>query len=389
MNIDTAGIEIISRDEWFTDLNTTVTPVYDLYDTSGKKISGSTDIKGRGNSTWDMPKKPYSLKLSKKTSLLGMPEHKRWALLANYSDKTLLRTDVAFKMGEILKDKLGWTSRSQHLQLYMNNQYQGAYQLVEAIKIDANRVDIKEITKKNPQRGYILEIDVRAQETFHFTTTKGIVVNCSDPDEDLDELIQGDTQTLFEKIKADVQHVEDVLYSDDFKDSNEGYRKYIDVDSFVDWYLVNEIAKNRDACFNYSVYMYYDSEKGKYCMGPLWDFDIGLGNDGETECGNPEGFYIKYSNWISRLFEDPYFVSLLKARWDTKKDDFIALQQYINDRANYLKKSQVHNFKKWDILGQHVWPNKVVTGSYQGELDYLKAWLTNRISWLDTAIDGL
>jgi hypothetical protein len=271
----------------------------------------------------------------------------------------------------------------------MNNEYQGVYQLVEAIKIDENRVDIKDITQKNPQRGYILEIDVREGEPFHFTTTGGVVFNCSDPDEDLDELITGGTKTLFEKIQEDVQHVEDVLYSDNFTDPDEGYRKYLDVDSFVDWYLVNEITKNNDAVFFTSVFMYYDDEKEKYRMGPVWDFDISLGNYQGSPGEFSDGFWIKGSAWISRLFEDPAYVSAVKNRWNTKKTEFFALWQYIDERALYINAAQTQNFKRWDILGSYVWPNVVVPGSYQGEIGYLQSWLAARLAWLDTAINQL
>jgi hypothetical protein len=317
-----------------------------------------------------------------------MPTHKRWNLLANYSDKTLLRTEAAFKIGEILQDGLKWTPRSRHIQLYVNNAYQGVYQLVEAIKIDEKRVKIEEIKKKNPSGGYILEIDVRAGEAFHFTTTKGVKFSCSDPDEGLDKKIDGDTKTLFEKIQADVQSAEDALYSDTFSDPDNGYRKYLDVDSFVDWYLVNEITKNNDAIFWSSVFMYYDGDREKYCMGPVWDFDISLGNINYNNNDNPEGFWIKNSPWINRLFEDPSFVSSVKARWNTKKNDFFALSRYIDERASYINDAQVQNFRKWDILGIPVWPNVVVPGSYQGEIDYLKSWLAGRLAWLDTAIKG-
>jgi hypothetical protein len=392
MKIDTQGREITSTDVWFKKLNGDVVPSYTIYKANGEKAqeAASMDIKGRGNSTWGMPKKPYSLKLDSGASLLDMPAHKRWNLLANYSDKTLLRTETAFKIGEILEDGLGWTPRSRHIQLFLNNAYQGVYQLAEAIKIDENRVDIKEITKKkNPQGGYILEIDVRGGEDFNFTTTRGIVFNCSDPDEDLDEEINGDTKTLFEKIKEDVQHAEDVLYSEGFADPDEGYRKYLDVDSFVDWYLVNELTKNNDAVFFTSVYMYYDQEKERYCMGPVWDFDISLGNIDYNDNDNPEGFWIKGSSWISRLFEDPEFVSSVKDRWNEKQNEFNDLPQYIDGRAAYLQDAQAQNFKLWDILGVYVWPNAVVAGSYQGETGYLKSWLAARLAWFDTAINQL
>jgi hypothetical protein len=389
----TTGLPAIKIDTQNRPVNSTSVWVegtaYTLYDANGVQLLNDyTDIKGRGNSTWGMPKKPYSLKLSTKKSVLGMSEHKRWALMANYSDKTLLRTEVAFRMGTVF-DNLAWTSRSKQVNFYFNNQYVGVYQLTESIKIDTNRVNINEISEKNPGGGYILEIDVRKGEIFNFTTTRGIVFNCSDPDDGLDKVIDGDTRTIFEKIRTDVQHVEDVIYSADFADFDEGYRKYIDIDSFVDWYLVNEITKNNDAVFYSSVYMYYDPVQKKYCMGPLWDYDISSGNINYNGNDNPEGFWIKGCAWITRLFQDPYFVSLVKNRWNAKKQEIANLSQYIDDQAAYLDRAQTYNFKKWNILNIYVWPNAVVTGSYQGEIDYIKSWLGQRIAWLDTAINGL
>lgn len=196
-----------------------------------------------------------------------------------------------------------------------------------------------------------------------------MVFNCSDPDEDLDETITGDTRTIFEKIQTDVQHVEDVLYSDEFSDPDEGYQKYLDVDSFVDWYFVNEITKNNDAIFFSSVYMYYNGEK--YCMGPVWDFDISQGNYKDSPGEYSDGFYIRNAPWINRLFADPDFVSRVKAKWNEKKAEFFALQQYIDEQASYINSAQAQNFRLWNILGVSVWPNVVVPGSYQGEIDYL------------------
>ncbi|AEF80179.1 CotH kinase family protein [Leadbettera azotonutricia] len=383
MSIDTSGRPIDSRDIWVEGAS------YELFDNNGM-MAGNTDIKGRGNSTWlDWPKKAYALKCSKKTTLLGMPEHKRWNLLANYVDKTLLRNDVALTMGKIFEDGLRWTPRFRHIQLYVNDEYQGLYQLVEAIKIDANRVNVSEITKENPERGYILEIDARLGEVFNFTTTKGVMFTCSDPDENLKELINGDTRTIFEKIRTDVQHVEDILYSNNFRDPDEGYRKYLDIDSFVDWYLVNEITKNNDATFWLSTFMYYDSDREKYCMGPIWDFDVALGNFVGEPGEYAVGFYIQYSIWVSRLFEDPYFVSRVKEHWNAKKSEIVTLQQHIDESVRFLERAQDQNFKKWDILGMNVYPNVVVTGSYRGEIDYLKTWLAQRTTWLDMAINGL
>jgi len=381
--INTADREINSTEIWIDGAT------YTIYDSSGTKLSsGSLDIKGRGNTTWGMPKKPYSLKLVKSASMLGMPSHKRWQLMANYSDKTLLRTETAFRLGNIF-DNLAWTPRSEQVDLFINEKYYGVYQLTEAIKIDTNRVNIEKIKKSAPNGGYILEIDVREGEEFNFTSTAGVVFCCSDPDKDLDEKIPGENKTLFEKIKEDVQKAEDVIYSESFDDPETGYRQYIDVGSFIDWYLVNELTKNNDAIFWASVYMYYDPVKQKYCLGPLWDFDISLGNIDYNGNDNPEGFWIKYSAWISRLFEDPFFVAQVKTRWNEKKSEVDGIFNFIDSRSEFISNAASYNFRKWPILDQYVWPNAVVTGSYSGEIEYLKSWLSERIDWLDGAIIGL
>ncbi|AEF85770.1 CotH protein [Treponema primitia ZAS-2] len=382
IKIDTGGRAIDSKDTWLENA------AYTIFNSDGTTItaSGATDIKGRGNFTWGLEKKPYSLKLSSKTSLLGMPSHKRWVLLANHLDKTLLRNEIGFKLGEIF-DHIDWTPHTVQVELYVNDVYQGVYQFSEAIKLDANRVAIDEIKKGNPGGGYILEIDERRGEESNFTTTHGVVFNCSDPDDGLDKKPTGSPQTLFEKIRADVQHAEDVLYSGDFTDPDNGYRKYLDVDSFVDWYLVEEIACYQDSKFYSSVYMYYDPSDQKYHLGPLWDFDTHFGNAWSMVS---TGFLIKDSKWISRLFDDPYFVSLIKARWNEKKSAVDALQTFIDARADSLNAAQANNFERWPILNTNIGgANSQIAGSYAGEIAFLKLWLTLRISWLDTAINRL
>ncbi|MDR0877380.1 MAG: CotH kinase family protein [Treponema sp.] len=377
ININTDDRAIDSTETWLENAS------FSLYDEGGV-VTGTTDIKGRGHSTWSwFSKKPYSIKLSKKAELFNMLSHKRWNLLANASDVTLLRNQTGFKLVYIF-DNMAWTPHSQQVHLYINNEYVGVYQLTEAIKIDENRVNISEIKKKTPDGGYILSIDNKKTEAFNFTTTKGLVFNCEDPDEDLDSIINGDTISLFEKIKTDVQHLEDVLYSDYFTDENNGYRKYIDVASFVDWYLASEIAdyhENRWSFNGASIYMYYDS--GKYFAGPLWDFDFSF------EALLPSsGFLINTEGWIKRLFEDPYFILQVKNRWNEKKTDIDTVLPYIDAQASGLEKAQSFNFIRWNT---DPWDNTIlVTSEYrQQKIEDLKTWLAGRINWLDSALNAL
>ncbi len=334
-------------------------------------------IRGRGNTTWQMPKKPYKFKFDERTEVLNMPAHKTWILLANYPDKTLLRNQTAFSLSE--RFGLFYTPRSQFVDLYLNDSYQGNYQLTEQIKIDENRLAIDELEPTELAEdlisgGYLLEVDGRSDPDPSFTTEQGIRFKIKFPDEGPDEQLS--------YIQNYIRETESALFSASFADPQSGYDQYIDVESFVNWYLVNELAKNTDAKFYNSVYM-YKPRNGKLTMGPVWDYDIGFGNVNYSDGQYPEGWYIREAAWYKRLFEDPDFVIRVKNRWQTLKPEVQATIEEIDAQAAALSQSQRRNFSTWKILNRAVWPNPVTTGSYQGEVDYLKDWLNKRIIWMD------
>ncbi|MDR0829325.1 MAG: CotH kinase family protein [Prevotellaceae bacterium] len=384
IKINTQNRPVVDRENWLSGA------VYEIFDKDNTLIlSGETDIKGRGNSTWDFPKKPYSLKLQPKKSVLGMPSHKRWALLANFADKTLLRTEVGYKLGEIFNN-MAWHPHAEQVNLYMNEEYRGVYQISEVIKIDNNRVNIQEISTSNPNGGFIVECDWRNGEEFHFHSNRygNVWFNCSDPDENLNATATNG-QTLFNIIKNRILNAETVLYSSNFKNEQTGYRQYLDVNSFIDWFLVNEIVKNVDAKFALSVFLYYNPATQKIYLGPIWDFDLGCGNNNYSDAEFSTGWWVKYSPWFEQLFQDAYFKNLVKQRWNEKKSQVIDLQNFIAQRSVKMDKAQQQNFKKWTILNLWIWPNRIVTGSYSGEINEMQSWLNQRVTWLDGAINGL
>lgn len=187
-------------------------------------------------------------------------------------------------------------------------------------------------------------------------------------------------------IKEYITEAERVLFGDNFKDPANGYRKYLDVNSFVDWYLVNEIAKNNDAVFWSSCYMNV-SPNGKIKMGPLWDFDIAFGNINYNNNQLATGFWVKEASWIKRLFEDTYFVDKVKERFkyfmERKEDIFM----YINKTADTLHYSAIENNNRWGTLYSNTWPNYAVWGAYENEVQYMKFWLDKRFLWLDKAFE--
>lgn len=342
-----------------------------------KPFTDAMQIKGRGNTTWHMAKKPYKIKLSKKSSILGMAADKEWVLLANYSDKSLLRTAAAFETSKRLG--MPYTPDGQSVDVFLNEKYEGTYFLTEQIKISSGRVNITEMkaTDTDPEKitgGYLLEVDERLDEALWFRTTRNVPFTIKEPDLN---------PTQFDYIKQYVQEAEDALYGPQFTDPVSGYAAYLNVETFVNWYLVNELFKNNDASFYSSVFLFKD-KNNKLSMGPVWDFDIAAGNIDYSHCMYSSSWWIRNSPWISRLFDDPAFKARVKSRWaEIKQLQLSTLDDYIENQALKLAVSQEYNFKKWDILGTYVWPNATVLGSYTAEVNYLKFWLNSRIDWMD------
>lgn len=341
-------------------------------------FSAPLRIRGRGNSTWAMPKKPYRLKLDEAAPLLGMPANRDWVMLANYADKSLLRTHVAFELGN--RVGLAWSPRFRFVEVFINDQYLGTYQLGEQIKVDTDRVNIPEPDEDDIEGsaltgGYLLEIDERLDGDVYFRTRLGVPFVLDTPEEPTPE------QRAY--IESYIQQTEDAIYSPDFADPETGYAAYIDVDSFIHWYLVNEIMKNNDAIFFSSCWMYKQRDD-KLFMGPLWDFDIAAGNINYNNNDDPTGWWIRKAPWINRLFDDPAFEARVRNRWsELKATQIDTILEFIDEWASTLSLAASNNFERWPILDQWVWPNAVVTGSYEGEVEYLRSWLETRIAWMD------
>ena len=345
-------------------------------------------IKGRGNSSWwNMPKHSFTLKLPEKAKFAGLKKHKSFALVANYCDKTLIRNQVAYEMGREVYDNLVWNPRTQQTHMFLNGEYQGVYCVTETPRIGSKRVDVPNIKDcpsddELPNYGFLMEVDARVDQEFTFRSTHWVEFALCDPDGDKIP------ESYRNYVKKTVQGVEDAIFSANFnKAGDTHYSNYIDVDSFIDWYLVNEIAKNNDAVFHTSVYMYYDPADGLMHMGPSWDFDIGYGNVNYNDNDKPTGFWVKKASWIARLFEDPEFAEKVRARWDEKK---ARLNQYMNETVPAMAETMSFdsklNFKKWPVLGEYVWANPDGWGrrtTYESEYNYMTSFITRRISWLD------
>ncbi|MCL1858084.1 MAG: CotH kinase family protein [Oscillospiraceae bacterium] len=372
-------------------------------------FSGEIEIKLRGHSSSGMPKKSYNIKISEKSGILDMAPAKKWAFVANYSDKSLMRNYIAY---ELYRDMGAFFSpKFRFVDLIVNGEYMGNYIIGEKVKIGKGRLDLPKIkteeTVKIKRKGtltipptsgkdlngsYVLEVNSTDKydkgeiifETKRINWRTEHFFSIKQPSE------KNMSVEAYDYISNYVNETEDAIFAENFKDPKNGYRKYIDASTFIDWYIVNELFKNVDAGFHTSVYMYKPRD-GKLCMGPVWDFDIGAGNIDYAGCDDPKGWYVRYSAWFSRLFEDEAFAKEFKDRWNEVKANYFGrIFTRIDETAMLLEKSQAMNFDRWKILGVYVWPNADGVESrrtYESEVEYLKDWLNARIDWIDKEIN--
>lgn len=304
----------------------------------------SLSIRGRGNSTWEWPKKPYNLKLDSKASVLGMPKHKRWCLLANYMDRTLLRNRIAYYLAG--QTSLAWTPRCEFAEVFLNGQHLGQYLVAEHIKVDENRVDITEMTPADNSGeavtgGYLMELDFHFDNVWQWHTAFGVPFSVKSPDEE--EL----TQEQFAWIKTHITEVEQSLYGDEFADPVTGYRRYLNEESFVDYWLVYELTVNHELANPGSVYLHKD-RGGRIFAGPVWDFDWGTFSYNASPAAQ-YGLFMTHAWWYRRLFEDEGFRRKAAERWQTLKPRFLTALDYIESQRADIARSAAVNFAKWTI----------------------------------------
>lgn len=308
-------------------------------------------VRGRGNTTWSWPKKPYLVKLDSKASLFGMPKHKRWILLANFMDRTLMRNLVAMKVSSMTS--LDWTPRCIPVELVLNGMHQGTYLLIEQVKVDKNRVKISEMTPQDNSGdaltgGYILECDFHYDNEVQWMDPhgkcvqfeQGIPFGVKYPDpEDL-------TQEQLTYIKDYIYTTGEALYGPDFTDPEKGYSAYIDVDSFIDYWIVFEVMGNHELGNPGSVYFHKD-RNGKLKAGPCWDFDWGILSyytSPQAKTGLVNGSAI----WYDRLFQDPSFKEKVKARYQELLPQLQTIPDYIDQTEQLLTQSAALNFSMWN-----------------------------------------
>jgi len=330
-------------------------------------------IRGRGNATWNMEKKSYRIKLSRRRNLLGIGEGpaKDWVLLANHCDQSLVRNIAAFDLGRRLPG-IECSSGSALVNLYFNGRYQGVYHLCEQSQVDKYRVDVGD-------DGWMVELDMYADgvqdldwfssgnRPYSVTYGGGSIDRVTE----IHDYIRSCTNAIKSGEKSEIE-------------------KLIDIDSCIDMYLLHEYAKNIDVGWS-SFFMYY--RNGKLYFGPPWDFDLAFGNDHRLDNGSYEGIYVgenrgfdQGNRWFIMLFSNDWFKLMAAKRFFEVKPIIEDEIEYITELSTNCRYDLAKNFQLWQIFGQRInqEPEHIMALSKQQDhAAYLIEWMKARLSWLD------
>ena len=345
-------------------------------------------------------------------SLLGFPQEEDWVLHGPYSDKSLVRNALAYELaGRIM----AYAPRIRLTELLINGEYQGVYLFTERIKRDNDRVDIARLNEDENSGddltgGYILKIDKFTgedpEEEVFFPSDYRADTEEEQTIRFLYHYPRPDRITAPQRsyIESWIGNFEDVLAGSNYLDPVLGYRRYVDLQSFVDFLIINEISRNVDG-YRLSTYMYKDkdSDGGRLHMGPVWDFNLAFGNANYCGGGAVQGWGFNFGVncpsdpwqipfWWDRLLDDPEFQDLLADRWRELRSGPFSndnLNATIDSLVNEMGDAADRNFDRWPVLGEPVWPNLFVGDTYAEEVDYLKQWTIDRAEWMDGAMPTL
>jgi subtilisin-like proprotein convertase family protein len=375
--------------------------------------NGNIGIELRGSSSQGFPKKSFGLETwdalgnDLDTSLFGMPSESDWILNASYTDKSFMRNVLSYDLSQ----KMGhYSSRFQYCELFLNGQYQGIYIFLEKIKRDNGRVNIAKMTPADTTGddltgGYILKVDKTTGSSgggwnsLYNPTTSTIKPLIQVEYPDINDILP--VQAAY--IKAVHDSFEIALNGPNFTNPATGYRRFIDVASWIDYFIVCELSKNVDA---YRISTYYHKDKnsngGLMKMGPVWDYDIAWGNADYNGGDVTSGYAYQFNSpsagqqvpfWWNRLIQDPYFKNNLRCRWNNLRTNLLStanLYNWIDSIGVILDESQARNFVQWPILGVYVWPNPLpLPTTYSGVKQELKNWIVTRAAWLDMNLPGI
>lgn len=369
---------------------------------NGWKTSYTDDdmnIKGRGNTTWGLPKKPYQIKLSSKQNILGMGKHKTWVILANDGDRSLIRNKLAYD----LADELGmsYSPQCEFVDVFMNGEYKGNYLLSEKTEVGTNRVEIQDLEDDEATYedwvtgGYLLEYDRLAysEATMIRGGSTGMPITVKSP-----EVATAEQKSYIQTFVNDMEAA--ICSADGYNSKGKYYTDYIDAESMCKLNWVNEIFKNGDYFYG-STYFYKDvGADSLMYAGPVWDFDITLANacanagagtaERQANLANPQGWWVRTvaDGFGKMMFQHQDFIELNQKVYQEEVQPLLSkLAERAQEEADFIRESADMNFIVWDVLKNgHTWSTPNTATTYQGEVDFVKNYLSVRSDWIDYAM---
>lgn len=348
---------------------------------------GSGSIKGRGNTSWDQPKKPYSIKLESKASLLDIPNTKKYAIVPSYADHSMMRNFITYKAGLML-DGIEYTPKCEYVEVYLNGSYNGIYLLVERVDIESTKVDIEEATAEDLTGGYLIEKDIANKIDFG----SDLWFDCpywanQDQDYFVLKAPEPDDPALAQQMRDYLANHMQQLHNSIMNTSDESYTRFVDVDSWIDFIIMQEITKNIDGNLKTSCYMYKQSGDDHIYMTALWDFDLAYGNadwdnaswehNDYNDCpsGTGTGGFMAINSscpWFDTLYDEyPEFRDALISKYNEYRDTIVpAMFAMMNEQGAYLSANTDRNDNMWGT-------------DFSYGVNSLRNWLNGRIAWLD------
>ena len=411
-----------AKAEWIPGTYALVEGSEKKYDTYSQL--GSLKMKGRGSSSWQAGeatgKFPYTIRLDEKKGLAGMPEGEDWVLVANVPDKSLMRNYLTYTLAQGMQ--FGFAPKCKFVDLYLNNDYEGTYLLCEKIRVDDNKISIIETkpedllaSDSDDNLSFFLEIESKdrsASGDLVISVPGAGEFNVKSPKKSYfmpDSNFEATENKELEK--SIITYMRKAYNSCSAASAkNKRYMDYIDTNSFIDYYILQEFAKNIDGCMALSTFIQKD--KGGKLTLSLWDFDLAYGNcNYGTE--SPSGFYIRGSNWFKSLFRDPDFKEAVAKRYSELRQGLLSeenIYKIIDEAVGEIKNAANHNFEEIKylygavdenmrnnpipagtrIIDAYVWPNTLRISrlnSFESQNEYLKDWIQKRLDWLDKNID--
>jgi len=348
--------------------------MFDMTDVESPKLtlSTTTEIRGRGNDTWTLPKKPYRLRFDEKQSLFVLEAYRDWVLLANYRDYTLIMTNIAFELGR--RFELPFTHHAFPVEVVVNDKHVGSYVLTEHKEVGKGRVDI------DKNEGWWVEADTYFDENPKFESNILKLPFMISSPKNLPE-------SGYDFVKKDLNQFEAKLFEPNYP--NNGFMNLMNVNTFIDFIMINEIVQNYELLHPKSMYWYKDKgDDAKISLGQLWDFDWAFDFNPNNERYFADYRGVIFGNPIDRigakllnkLFESPELKALYKERWNEKYATLLSMTEYIDEQAKLLQESQKRNAAIWGWKGNDP--------DYMKEIELMKRWWLNRVNFLNSRIQS-